>query len=203
MISSNVFLEGVRCGFPHRPVRDETQRKTTLRQSDGQQKKYYFNCKIENHTSMDISVVVPLYNEEESSPNCCMDWAGDECQRFFIQVIFMNDKEVPTSSWQVIEQLQAQAPDKVRGIKFRRNYGKSPALFCGFEQTPRRRRDNHERHFPGTARRNTRTLPQLPKTAMTSYRAGSLNVTTRSDPPHQIVQCHRPQSIGHQNPARL
>ena len=48
-------------------------------------------------------------------------------------MIFVNDGSTDRS-WQVIEQLQAQAPDKVRGIKFRRNYGKSPALFCGFEQ---------------------------------------------------------------------
>ena len=52
---------------------------------------------------------------------------------FSYEVIFVNDGSTDRS-WQVIEQLQAQAPDKVRGIKFRRNYGKSPALFCGFEQ---------------------------------------------------------------------
>ena len=83
---------------------------------------------------MDISVVVPLYNEEESLPDL---FAGIErvmnANGFSYEVIFVNDGSTDRS-WQVIEQLQAQAPDKVRGIKFRRNYGKSPALFCGFDQ---------------------------------------------------------------------
>ncbi len=52
---------------------------------------------------------------------------------FSYEVIFVNDGSTDRS-WQVIERLQAQAPDRVRGIKFRRNYGKSPALFCGFDQ---------------------------------------------------------------------
>ena len=83
---------------------------------------------------MDISVVVPLYNEEESLPEL-FAWIERvmKAHDFSYEVIFVNDGSTDRS-WQVIEQLQAQAPDKVRGIKFRRNYGKSPALFCGFEQ---------------------------------------------------------------------
>ena len=83
---------------------------------------------------MDISVVVPLYNEEESLPEL-FAWIERvmNANGFSYEVIFVNDGSTDRS-WQVIEQLQAQAPDKVRGIKFRRNYGKSPALFCGFEQ---------------------------------------------------------------------
>ena len=68
---------------------------------------------------MDISVVVPLYNEEESLP---------ELFAWIERVMKAHD-----FSWQIIEQLQTKS-DKVRGIKFRRNYGKSPALYCGFEQ---------------------------------------------------------------------
>ena len=107
---------------------------------------------------MDISVVVPLYNEEESLPEL-FAWIERvmNANGFSYEVIFVNDGSTDRS-WQVIEQLQAQAPDKVRGIKFRRNYGKSPALFCGFEST-RRRRDNHGRRPAGQPRRNTRTLP--------------------------------------------
>lgn len=83
---------------------------------------------------MDISVVVPLYNEEESLPEL-FAWIERvmNANGFSYEVIFVNDGSTDRS-WQVIEQLQAQAPDKIRGIKFRRNYGKSPALFCGFEQ---------------------------------------------------------------------
>ena len=77
---------------------------------------------------MDISVVVPLYNEEESLPEL-FAWIERvmNANGFSYEVIFVNDGSTDRS-WQVIEQLQAQAPDKVRGIKFRRNYGKSPAL---------------------------------------------------------------------------
>ena len=80
---------------------------------------------------MDISVVVPLYNEDESLGELfawikrVMDEHG-----FSYEVIFVNDGSTDRS-WQVIEQLHAENP-QVHGIKFRRNYGKSPALYCGF-----------------------------------------------------------------------
>ena len=120
---------------------------------------------------MDISVVVPLYNEEESLHEL-FAWIERvmNANGFSYEVIFVNDGSTDRS-WQVIEQLQAQAPDKVRGIKFRRNYGKSPALFCGFEQAQgdvvitmdaarsRRLRHLHGRRPAGQPRRNTRTLP--------------------------------------------
>ena len=82
---------------------------------------------------MDISVVVPLYNEEESLPEL-FAWIKRvmKAHDFSYEVIFVNDGSTDRS-WQIIEQLQTKS-DKVRGIKFRRNYGKSPALYCGFEQ---------------------------------------------------------------------
>ena len=82
---------------------------------------------------MDISVVIPLYNEAESLPELfawiqrVMDKNG-----FSYEVIFVNDGSTD-SSWQVIEQLASNHP-QAKGIKFRRNYGKSPALFCGFDR---------------------------------------------------------------------
>ena len=82
---------------------------------------------------MDISVVIPLYNEEESLPELfawiqrVMDKNG-----FSYEVIFVNDGSTDRS-WQVIEELAAKH-EEAKGIKFRRNYGKSPALFCGFEK---------------------------------------------------------------------
>ena len=82
---------------------------------------------------MDISVVVPLFNEEESLPELCA-WIERVMQEngFSYEIIFVNDGSTDRS-WQVIEQLQTQNKC-VKGIKFRRNYGKSPALFCGFER---------------------------------------------------------------------
>jgi glycosyltransferase involved in cell wall biosynthesis len=83
---------------------------------------------------MDISIIVPLYNEEESLPEL-YDWIERVMteHKFSYEIIFINDGSTD-HSWQVIEQLQKKAPDVVKGIKFRRNYGKSPALFCGFDK---------------------------------------------------------------------
>ena len=82
---------------------------------------------------MDISVIVPLFNEEESLPELHA-WIRRVMQEngFSYEVIFVNDGSTD-GSWQVIEGLQREYPE-VKGIKFRRNYGKSPALFCGFEK---------------------------------------------------------------------
>ena len=82
---------------------------------------------------MDISVVIPLYNEEESLPELYA-WIArvTKANGLSYEVIFVNDGSTDRS-WQVIEQL-AEQHEQVKGIKFRRNYGKSPALFCGFEK---------------------------------------------------------------------
>ncbi len=82
----------------------------------------------------DISVVVPLYNEDESIPELYA-WITKvmATNGFSYEVIFVNDGSTD-KSWDVIEGLSANDPEHVRGIKFRRNYGKSPALFCGFEK---------------------------------------------------------------------
>ena len=83
---------------------------------------------------MDISVVIPLYNEEESLPEL-FSWIERvmEANGFSHEVIFVNVGSTDRS-WQVIEELKQQHPDVVKGIKFRRNYGKSPALYCGFQK---------------------------------------------------------------------
>ena len=82
---------------------------------------------------MDISVVVPLYNEEESLPEL-FAWIQRvmEANRYTYEVIFVNDGSTDRS-WDVIEGLAAKHKE-AKGIKFRRNYGKSPALYCGFEK---------------------------------------------------------------------
>ena len=83
---------------------------------------------------MDISIVIPLYNEAESLPEL-EAWIRRvmEAHGYSYEIIFVNDGSTD-SSWEVIKQLQAANP-AVRGIKFRRNYGKSPGLQCGFERT--------------------------------------------------------------------
>ncbi|MEG1546169.1 MAG: glycosyltransferase family 2 protein, partial [Bacteroides sp.] len=82
---------------------------------------------------MDISVVIPLFNEEESLPELYA-WIDRvmKANNFSYEVIFINDGSTD-HSWEIIESLKEKF-DNVKGIKFRRNYGKSPALFCGFER---------------------------------------------------------------------
>jgi glycosyltransferase involved in cell wall biosynthesis len=81
--------------------------------------------------NMDISIIVPLYNEEESLPKL-FEWIERVMNenKYTFEVIFVNDGSTD-KSWEVIELLQNQSKN-VRGIKFRHNYGKSPALYCGF-----------------------------------------------------------------------
>ena len=82
---------------------------------------------------MDISVIIPLFNEEESLPELYA-WIERvmKANGFSFEVIFVNDGSTD-HSWQVIQRLGSES-DHVKGIKFRRNYGKSPALYCGFKQ---------------------------------------------------------------------
>ncbi len=81
---------------------------------------------------MDISVVVPLYNEEESLPELHA-WVERvmKANNLTYEMIFVNDGSTD-GSWDTIERLAGEDPN-VKGIKFRRNYGKSPALYCGFK----------------------------------------------------------------------
>ena len=80
---------------------------------------------------MDLSIIVPLYNEEESLPELHA-WIKRVCdsEHLSYEILFVNDGSTDRS-WEVIETLAAENPE-VHGICFRRNYGKSPALFCGF-----------------------------------------------------------------------
>ncbi len=80
---------------------------------------------------LDISVVVPLYNEEESLPEL-MAWIDRVARAHALayEVIFVNDGS-SDDSWEVVERLKKEY-DTVRGICFARNYGKSAALYCGF-----------------------------------------------------------------------
>jgi glycosyltransferase involved in cell wall biosynthesis len=82
---------------------------------------------------MDISVVIPLYNEAESLPELhawikrVMDENG-----YTYEIIFVNDGSTD-ESWDIIKGLTAQDPS-VKGLKFRRNYGKSPVCFVALRK---------------------------------------------------------------------
>jgi glycosyltransferase involved in cell wall biosynthesis len=81
---------------------------------------------------MDISIVIPLYNEEESLPEL-VSWIKTvmTANKFSYEVILVNDGSTDRS-WEVVQQL-SKADSSIKGIKFQRNYGKSAALQKGFE----------------------------------------------------------------------
>ncbi|MDR2534079.1 MAG: glycosyltransferase family 2 protein [Tannerellaceae bacterium] len=83
---------------------------------------------------MDISVIIPLYNEAESLPEL-YEWIARvmNANNYSYEIIFVDDGS-SDASWTIIESLQRESPN-IRAIKFRRNYGKSPALHCGFQRT--------------------------------------------------------------------
>ena len=80
---------------------------------------------------MDISIIVPLYNEDESLPHLA-EWIDRVmAEHGFDYEVIMVDDGSHDNSWQVIEDLHAKNP-RYKGVKFRRNYGKSAALNVGF-----------------------------------------------------------------------
>ncbi|MFV0420507.1 MAG: glycosyltransferase family 2 protein [Dysgonomonas sp.] len=82
---------------------------------------------------MNISVVIPLLNEEESIPELYA-WISRvmEANAYSYEVIFVDDGSTDRS-WNIICDLR-KSTDKVKAIRFRRNYGKSPALHCAFQK---------------------------------------------------------------------
>lgn len=81
---------------------------------------------------MNLTILVPLYNEEESL-RPLHEWIVRVMQenKFSYEIIFLNDGSTDRS-WAVVEELRAEN-EHVHGICFRRNYGKSAALYCGFK----------------------------------------------------------------------
>ncbi|GBU08263.1 undecaprenyl phosphate-L-Ara4FN transferase [Bacteroidales bacterium] len=81
---------------------------------------------------MNISVVIPLYNEEESIPELGK-WIERvmKSNSFSYELVFIDDGSTD-NSWIEIQKLRENNAN-VRAIKFRRNYGKSPGLYCGFQ----------------------------------------------------------------------
>ena len=83
--------------------------------------------------ALDVSVVVPLYNEQESLPELAQ-WIDRVCKAESLSYeIIMIDDGSDDKSWSVVEQLKEQYGERLKAIHFMRNYGKSAALYCGFE----------------------------------------------------------------------
>lgn len=82
----------------------------------------------------DISIIIPLYNEEESLPelNQWIEKVMDE-HKFTYEVWFIDDGS-KDDSWKVIEDLKTKNPN-IKAVKFRRNYGKSAGLYVGFSKS--------------------------------------------------------------------
>jgi len=88
---------------------------------------------MQSNKHYDISVVIPLFNEEESLPEL-HKWIREVVhQHQFSTQIIMVDDGSSDKSWEVIEDLK-KGDDDLIGVKFRRNYGKSAGLYVGFEQ---------------------------------------------------------------------
>jgi glycosyltransferase involved in cell wall biosynthesis len=81
---------------------------------------------------MDISIVVPLYNEEDSLPELTA-WIERvmHATSYSFELLFIDDGS-KDDSWDVIKKLASERP-YIKALRFRRNYGKSAALYCGFE----------------------------------------------------------------------
>jgi len=81
---------------------------------------------------MDISLVISILNEEESL-NELMEWINRVMQanKFSYECIMIDDGSTD-KSWAIIQDLKSKYPE-IKGLQFRRNYGKSAAIFCGFE----------------------------------------------------------------------
>lgn len=85
-------------------------------------------------STLDISVVIPLYNEEESLQELA-DWIARvmDANNFSYEVLFVDDGSTD-ASWSIVESISSSNKN-IKGIKFRRNYGKSGALHVGFQET--------------------------------------------------------------------
>ncbi len=82
---------------------------------------------------LDLSIIISVYNEDESLPEL-ISWIDRSLtgKHIVYEVILIDDGSTDRS-WNIIQTLSEKYPSIIRGISFRRNYGKSAALFCGFE----------------------------------------------------------------------
>lgn len=124
---------------------------------------------------MDISLVIPLYNEAESLPELT-EWITRvmNANKFSYEILFINDGSTD-NSWKVIEELSAK-DEHIKGVKFRRNYGKSPALHVGFGRAEGDVVITMDADLQDSLMRFRNCIVWLWKMAMILYRAGRKNV---------------------------
>ncbi len=80
-----------------------------------------------------VSVVIPVYNEEENLPELARRlFATLDTQPYSYEIIFVDDGSADRS-WEIICRLHQEHPEKVRGLQFIRNFGQHPAIFAGFQ----------------------------------------------------------------------
>ncbi len=80
-----------------------------------------------------LSVVIPVYNEEENLPELARRLLIVlDAQTYPYEIIFVDDGSADRS-WEIISQLHRQHPEKIRGLQFIRNFGQHPAIFAGFQ----------------------------------------------------------------------
>ena len=127
---------------------------------------------------MDISVIVPLYNEAESLPELTA-WIERvmEENKFSYEIWFINDGSTD-DSWQVIESLR-EKNSRVKGVKFRRNYGKSPALYTGFQRAEGDVVITMDADLQDSPDEIPELYRMIASRGMTSFRAGRKSVTIR------------------------
>ena len=124
---------------------------------------------------------------------------------FTYEVIFVNDGSTDRS-WNVIEEL-AEKNEQVKGIKFRRNYGKSPALFCGFKEA----QGDVVITMDADVQDSPDEIPGLYQMIMkegydlvSGYKQNRKEeVHSEQDHPYQTLQCYCTQSKRHTQSARL
>ena len=153
---------------------------------------------------MDISVVIPLYNEAESLPEL-EAWIERVMKEhnFTYEIIFVNDGSTD-NSWEVIEGFTAKRIRGIRAIKFRRNYGKSPGLHCGFE----RAQGDVVITMDADLQDSPDEIPELYRMItedgydLVSGWKKTVRPVIQNDP-DKAIQCHGPQILWHKQPARF
>ena len=90
--------------------------------------------KNQNLKDKELSIVVPVYNEEESIPEL-LEWIFRvvEEHKISTEVLLIDDGSTD-ASWSIIQE-SASKDDRIKGLKFNRNYGKSAALQTGFDES--------------------------------------------------------------------
>ncbi len=82
---------------------------------------------------LDLSIIISVYNEDESLTEL-ISWIEQSLAgKHIVYEVLLIDDGSTDRSWNIIQNLSERYPSIIRGISFRRNYGKSAALFCGFE----------------------------------------------------------------------